>query len=256
MPEETPNNNTPLKRSTEERGHAKNLETIKKMRSYGESWGASFNPTNRITKLPFIAQRIADAETVADELIELRAPYRVASSTAEDAFDELSPLVTRFERGFRGSGVPDSAVEDLKTYTRKVKGSSRREDSKATLEVPEKAHSVSQLSRTNRIENLDSAIAIADEYGFNPNEPDLKPAAMQTYSDGLKAKTEAVTAAFIPVDNKLDERDEIYYLAEDSLYEIWKAFKDYTISAYGTDSPQWEQIKGLEFDPAPRKKKK
>lgn len=255
MPEETPNN-TPVKRSTEERGHAKNVESVKKMRDYGQSWGASFNPTNPILKLNFISQRITDAETVADGLIEVRAPYRVAASTADDAFDELSPLVTRFERGFKASGAVDSAIEDLKTYTRKVKGESKPSSPAATLEAPEKAHSTSQMSRTNRIENLDYAIGIADEYGFNPNETDLKPAAMQIYSDGLKTKTEAVTAAFIPVDNKLDERDQIYYLAEDSLYEIWKAFKDYTISAYGTDSPQYDQIKGLEFNPAPRKKKK
>lgn len=253
MPEETPNN-TPIKRSTEERGHAKNVETIKKLHLYGTSWGASFNSTNPILKINFIAQRITDAETVRDGLIEVRAPYRVAASTAEDAFDDLSPLVTRFERGFKVSGVPDSAVEDLKTYTRKIKGASKPKNSAATLEVPETSHSTSQMSRTNRIENLDAAVAIAEEYGFNPNEVDLKPTAMQTYSDGLKAKTEAVTQTFIPVDNKLDERDQIYYLAEDSLYEIWKAFKDYTISAYGTDSPQWEQIKGLEFEFIPRRK--
>lgn len=254
MPDETPNN-TPVKRSTEEKGHAKNVETLKKLRDYATSWGASYNSTNPILELSFITRRINDAETVADELIEDRAPYTVAVSQAEDAFKPLTRLMTRLERGFAASGAPPSAVEDLKTHTRKVKGGKSSSAASGT-DAPERGYSTSQMSRTNRIEHLDSAISIAEEYGFNPNETDLKPTALTARSTDLKTKTEAVSQKYIVVDNKLNERDEIYYLAPDSLYQIWKNFKDYVISAYGTDSPQYNQIRGLLFDPAPRKKRR
>lgn len=255
MPEPT----KPATRSVSERGHAKNLETIKKMRDFAAGWGANYTPTNAILKLTFVNTRIADGETVNSELQTVRAPYKVAASVAEDAFEPLSKLMTRLEHGFKSSGVPDSAVEDLKTYTRKVKSGKKKTvvnpDPAVEPEVPEKGHSGSQMSRVNRTDNLDSGIAVLVAYNFDPNEADLKPAALTAFSNGLKAKTEAVNTAYVPVSNKLNDRDEIFYLAPDSLFEIADAMEDYAVSRFGFDSPEHNQIRGLEFKKYLRKKK-
>lgn len=252
MPEET----TPKTRSVSETGHAKNLENMKKKRDFAASWGADYDPTNPILKLDFVNTRIADAEAVADELQSLREPYRAASNAAEDAFAPLSELMTRVERGFKVSGVPSNAVDDLKTYTRKIKGTRKASGKSGNADngVVEKGHSVSQMSRISRIENLDSAITLLVEYGFKPNEVELKTETLSTYSADLKTKTEAVSQTYVPVSNKLDTRDQIYYLAEDSLYKISRGMEDYTVSRFGTSSNQYNQIRDLEVTLIKRKK--
>ena len=252
MPEEE---TTPRTRSAEEKGHAKNLEVIKKLRDFATSWGANYAPTNPILLLPFMTQRINDAEFVSDDVIDTRAPYRVAASVAEDAFALVSERITRLERGFSASGVPQSAVEDLKIDTRKIKSGAKKSGGTTGGDgIVEKGHSASQMSRANRTERLDSAIATLIQYGFDPNESDLKIPALQEWSDDLKAKTDAVSTAYIPLSNKLDKRDEIYYIASDSLYQIWLAFEDYVISRFGMNSNEHNQIRGLDFKKYTRKK--
>ncbi len=249
----------PQKISVSETGHAKNLENFKKLREFISSWKARYNPTNVNYLLTKVDSIIAAAEAVNGNLIDARAPYRAASSAADDAFDPLNKLVTRVTRGFKAAGVPDSVVEDLMTYSRKVQG--RRKSSKTTddpttpnVNEAEKGYSAAQTSRTNRIENLDVMITTLEAHPiYDPNEADLKTASLTALSTDLKNRIAAVNATFTAVSNQLNNRDAIFYEDPDSLVKTAQGIKNYVISAFGTDSPEYNQVRSLEFKPIKRR---
>jgi len=236
-----------------EKGHAKNLENLKKARDYAVSWGTGYNPTNPILDLANINAVIASAETVADELQTARTPYRNATAAAQDAFDPLSGLTTRVMNALKVSGVPASVIEDAETYSRKIRGkrqSPAAVDDPSTPDVDESesSHSASQMSRVQRIENLNALNSLLDSQSpYKPNETELQTAALQTVTADLEAKTEAVNQTFTAFSNKLGDRDEIYYTNDNAVVTVGNLFKKYSQAAFGTDSTEYNQVKDLEF---------
>ena len=240
-----------------EQGHAKNLEHFRKARNFADGWGTKYTPTNELIFLTDFNIVIPAAETVMDELQAARTPYRNATAAAADRFDPLNELITRVMRALKISGVPDSVYQDAQTFARKIQGraKTKQEDDPATPGVDESAHSVSQQSRAQRVEQLDALILLlASHAGFyKPNEDPLKIASLEALSVDLKAAVGAVEATFVPYSNKLVERDRIFYDPKTGIVARGRMFKDYTLAAYGRNSPEWTQIKGLEFKPYKRR---
>lgn len=236
-----------------EKGHAKNLENLKKARDFADSWKTKYAPTNPVIALTNMNSVVSAADTVSDALQTTIIPYRHATAAAEDLFAPLSKLITRAMKSFSISGVPASAIEDAETYARKIQGKRKTpaaQDNPATADVDEseKSHSASQMSRTQRVENLDALILHFKSYPvYDPNEIDLKTATLEALSAQLKAAIEAVSDAFVPYSNKLAERDEIYYAPETGLIYVGRLFKGY-VESFGRDSAEWNQVKDLKFD--------
>jgi hypothetical protein len=241
-----------------EKGHAKNLENLKKERDYAVSWGAKYAPSNPVLLLTNLNAVITAAETVTDELQAARTPYRTATAAAEDVFEPVNKLITRVMNALAVSGVADSIVEDARTYARKIQGkraAPAATDDPSTPDVDEsqQSHSASQMSRAQRIENLDALILLLETQTlYNPNETDLKIDALQDLSADLKTKAQAVNPNFVPYSNKLGERDEIYYADGKGIVAIGNLFKKYVQAAFGSDSTEYNQVKGLEFKKVPR----
>jgi hypothetical protein len=236
-----------------EKGHAKNLENLKKERDFAVSWGARYAPSNPVLLLTNINSVIAAAEAVADALQAARAPYRNATAAAADGFEPLSNLTTRVINALEASGVPASVVEDAKTYARKIKGTRRKAaavDDPTTPDVDESqaSYSASQMSRTQRIENFDALVLLLETQTlYNPNEADLKIDALQDLSTALKAKHQAVNTAYVGYSNKLGARDQIYYADGTGIVGIGSLFKKCALSAFGKNSAEHNQVKDLEF---------
>lgn len=236
-----------------EKGHAKNLENLKKERDFATSWGAAYAPSNPVLLLTNINAVITAAENAADVLQAARAPYRNATAAAEEAFAPLSKRVTRVMNALEVSGVSEAVVKDAETYARKIQGrraTAAVADNPATPDVDESeaSYSASQMSRTQRIENLDALVLLLETQTlYNPNEADLKIDALQDLSADLKTKLQAVSTAFVAYSNALGARDEIYYANGTGIVAIGNLFKKYAQAAFGSDSAEYNQVKDLEF---------
>lgn len=235
-----------------EQGHAKNLENLVIGRNFAAGWGAKYAPTNPVLALDKIDKLITDANTAMDDLQTARTPYRNATAAAEDAFAPLSKLITRVMRSLKVSGAADSFIADAETYARKIKGKSATpavKDDPATQNVNEAAasHSTSQMSRTQRVENLDALILQLESNSiFNPNEIELKTTSLKDLSTDLKARITAVQTTFVPYSNKLNARDGFFYGKGTGIVDVGRLFKGY-VESFGRDSQEWNQIKNLEF---------
>lgn len=242
-----------------EKGHAKNLDNFKIGRDFAVSWGASYSPTNPLLPVTNFNLIITNAETTADAVQAERTPWRNATAAADVAFAPLSKLVTRVMNSLRVSGVSEAIIEDAETYSRKIQG--RRKlpaavDDPLTPEVDESAasHSASQMSRIQRIENFNSLISLLSAQSlYDPAETDLKIDTLIALAADLQAKVDAVNLTFTALSNALGNRDTAYYADGTGLVAVGKLFKKYVQSAFGTNSVQYNQIKGLSFTKYTRK---
>jgi hypothetical protein len=235
-----------------EQGHHKNLENFKKERDFAVSWGAKYAPTNPLLLAGKYNTVIIAAEAALDAVINAKTPYRNATAYAQDAFEPLNALITRVINALKSAGVPDSVIEDAKTYSRKIKGQKKTENSKTDPNSPDfdasaKANSASQMSRASRIEFLDNLISLLESQElYKPNEADLTVETLTALSADLKAKTDAVQTAFVALSNARAARNVIFYTKITGLIYIGRVFKIY-VKSFGTDSSEWNQIKDLEF---------
>lgn len=235
-----------------EQGHAKNVEHFKTARDFAVSWGAKYAPSNVLLQITNLNAVITAAEPALDAVTAAKTPYRNATAAAQDAFEPLSELITRVMNALKASGVPDSVIEDAKTYSRKIKGQSKTPKPKDDPNTPEfdeseAANSTSQMSRVQRIENLDLMISLLESQTlYGPNENELKTTTLADLSADLKAKTQAVQTAFIALSNERADRDEVFYTEGTGLVDVGKLFKIY-VQTFGRDSAEWQQVKALEF---------
>lgn len=236
-----------------EKGHAKNLENFKKLRDFIAGWGARYAAVNPLITLVAVNAMITAAQAAGAATLTAKTPYTIAVSEAEDAFAPLNKLVTRTMNMFKASGAPASAIADALTYSRKIQGkraTPAKKDDPATPDVDEskQSHSASQQSRAQRIEALDALIEIYKAYPiYDPSEEELKIATLEAVSADLKAKVAAVNSSFVGWSNKLAERDALYYAETTGFVDRAYAIKNYVKAAFGTDSAEYNQIKGLKF---------
>ena len=240
-----------------ETGHAPNLAHFARLISFCEGYGLDYNPSNSDISVVTLNNYLTTVQAAMDNVTAQMAPWKTAVNTRADAFLGIRKLVTRVVNAFAASGAPESAVEDAKGFKRKIDGARAKalEDDPATpADESEAGISVSQRSYPQLVEHLDDLIELLDSNAiYNPNETELKIVALRSYSTILKTANAAVVDAYTPFSNARIARDASMYDEPLSLVNVAALVKKYVKSVFGADSPQFQQISGLEFT-RPKKK--
>jgi hypothetical protein len=235
-----------------ESGHAINVSNLGKARDWAQSW-PTYKPSNPVLDIGAMTTLFGAAGGRLDDVQNSRTAYRNATAACDDLFDGMGPLVTRVMRMLRASGVVASVIEDAETYSRKIKGeraTPAKKDDPATPDIDEskQSHSASQMSRTQRLENFDSLLALLKSQPlYNPNESDLRISALTTYSDDLHAALQLVETTFVVFSNAMAARDDSLYLDTVNVVETGRLFKTYVQAGFGRNSTEWQQVRSLQF---------
>ncbi|HEV7474246.1 MAG TPA: hypothetical protein VGN90_09355 [Pyrinomonadaceae bacterium] len=233
-----------------ETGHARNLERFAQLISFVQGYGADYAPGNPAITLVNLQAKLAESEAGIDGVSSTRAPWIVVVNDRQNVFAELRPLTTRIINSFAASGAPQNAIDDAKSFKRKVNGVKVKTLPKGGTGTPDddgKGNSASQQSYTQLTEHLDNLIELLDSSGYAPNETELKLPALTAYATSLKNANSAVINATTPLSNSRITRDEALYADGTGLVALAGLVKKYVKSLFGADSPQYQQISGLEF---------
>lgn len=234
-----------------ETGHARNVEKFAQMISFVQGYGAEYDPSNAAIGVAGLQAKLAAANAGIDGVTSALAPWKLAVNDRQSAFAGIRKLTTRVVNSFEASGAPKNAVEDAKSFKRKIDGvraNALPADDPNTPEDESKGNSVSQQSYTQLVEHLDNLIELLDGTGtYAPNETELQIATLRAYSTSLKTANTAVMNAVTPLSNSRITRDDAMYSADTGLVALAGLVKKYVKSLYGADSPQFQQISGLEF---------
>lgn len=243
---------------TTEAGNMKVIGNFRKLIDW-VSAEANYKPSNDSLKAAAMETQYPIALAAVEAVAAKHAPYKAALTERKLAFDSLAKKARQIRNVAKSSGASPQTLANLDTPLRKLLG--ERKSEKATVDpsatpggpnAPEngasKQHSASQMSFDNRIGSYASLLSIVGTIAaYNPNEPDLKLPALQTFGDELAAKNNAVNTAFVPLSQARALRDQLLYTDENSVVNVAIRVKAYVKGALGPDSHLHQKIKALRF---------
>ena len=236
--------------STSETGHAKNVANFQDLISFVVGYGATYNPTKDALKLPQLNALLTASQTSLAEVVTKNTAYNNKVNERVNAFSGLKALSTRLVNALETTDASDQIVKDAKGFNRKLQGKRA-----STIVVPidpttpaPATISTSQQSYDQQIQHLAGIISVLEtEPSYAPNEVDLQIATLTAKQADLTAKNSAVATAYTNVSNSRIARDTTIYGADTGLFDIATEVKKYVKSVFGATSPQFAQIKGIEF---------
>lgn len=236
--------------STSETGHAKNVANFQDLIEFVTAYGATYNPTKNSLKLPqLIALKTAADSNLAD-VITKNTAFNNKVNERITAFSGLKTLSTRLVNALQTTNATPETVGNAKTFNRKLQGkkaSATQTPTDPNTPAPNTI-SASQQSYDQLIQHFTGLKEVLKaETSYTPNENDLKITTIQAKITDLTAKNTAVATAYANVSNSRIARNATLYSKTAGLTETANEVKKYIKSVYGATSPQFAQVKGIQF---------
>ena len=236
--------------STSETGHAKNVANFKDLIEFVTAYGATYNPSKNSLKLPQLIALKASADATLADVITKNTNYNNKVNERITAFSGLKSLSTRLVNALQTTDATTETIGNAKTFNRKMQGkkaSSSQTPTDPNTPAPNTI-STSQQSYDQLIQHLAGLTSILEaETSYTPNETDLQVATLQTKIADLTAKNTAVATAYASISNSRIARNETLYSSSTGLVETANEVKKYIKSVFGASSPQFAQVKGIQF---------
>ena len=236
--------------STSEVGHAKNVANFQDLIEFVTGYGATYNPSKNSLKLPQLIALKASADATLADVITKNTNYNNKVNERITAFSGLKSLSTRLVNALQTTDATTETIGNAKTFNRKMQGkkaSSSQTPTDPNTPAPTTI-STSQQSYDQLIQHLAGLTSVLEaETSYTPNETDLQVATLQTKIADLTAKNTAVATAYASISNSRIERNETLYSSSTGLVETANEVKKYIKSVFGASSPQFAQVKGIQF---------
>ena len=236
--------------STSEVGHAKNVANFQDLIEFVTAYGTTYNPSKNALKLPQLIALKASADATLADVITKNTNYNNKVNERITAFSGLKSLSTRLVNALQTTEATTETVGNAKTFNRKMQGkkaSSSQTPTDPNTPAPTTI-STSQQSYDQLIQHLAGLTSVLEaETSYTPNETDLQVATLQTKIADLTAKNTAVATAYASISNSRIARNETLYSSSTGLVETANEVKKYVKSVFGASSPQFAQVKGIQF---------
>ena len=236
--------------STSEVGHAKNVANFQDLIEFVTGYGATYNPSKNSLKLPQLIALKASADATLADVITKNTNYNNKVNERITAFSGLKSLSTRLVNALQTTDATTETIGNAKTFNRKMQGkkaSSSQTPTDPNTPAPTTI-STSQQSYDQLIQHLAGLASVLEaETSYTPNETDLQVATLQTKIADLTTKNTAVATAYASISNSRIERNETLYSSSTGLVETANEVKKYIKSVFGASSPQFAQVKGIQF---------
>ena len=177
-------------------------------------------------------ETMLNAKTINRKIQGSRATKKIAASTT-------TPTTTPTGGGTTPTPTP--------TATTTPTPSPERTAPTTTTVVP---HSIStaQLSYDNLVAHFQDLVNYVSLYSaYNPNEANLKVAALNTTAASFTTANNAVKTAQNALHTSMATRTTVLYNPTTGMINIAKEVKAYVKSAFGASSPQFKEINKIHF---------
>lgn len=241
--------------STSETGHAKNVANFEDLISFCKSYGSAYKPIREALFVSALEQLRTDALAQLQNVKAAKTTFDNATNARQDAFKPLRPLATRVVNALSASGAGALVVADARTINRKLQGVKAPSTPKAvpasessTGDPTSKFISRSQQSFDSQMEHFAKLIELVSQQpGYLPNEAELSILTLTGLNKSLRNTNSDVVNAYTGWSNSRIRRDESLYNPINGLVETAFAVKNYVKSVFGAASPQYKQVRALQF---------
>jgi len=236
--------------STSEVGHAKNVANFEDLISFCESYGTPYNPVNPQLEIAQLQTLHNQAKDALQYVHTAKAAFIIATNERQQEFQPLETISTRIINALAVTTTDPRIVKDVRTLVNKIHGKAPTPKTIETQPGQEIARptSNSQQSYDKLIDHFAAIIEILKQTpAYTPNETELQIPQLELYREELKNKNTNVIKTYTTYSNAMMQRDHTLYDKIIGLVTIAKLVKLYVKSIFGNNSPQYNQIKSIEF---------
>jgi hypothetical protein len=253
-------------KSTSETGHAKNVANFQDLIEFVTGYGTTYDPSKNSLQLAELITLKTSADTALAEVITKNTAYNGKVNERVAAFSDIKSLATRLINALQTTDASPETIQDAKAFNRKIQGKTKKsppspeggggnggqggEGNEGNGFPPfgGQGASTSQQSYDQLIQHLAGLKSILEtEPTYTPNETELQVATIEAKIADLTTKNTAVATAYTAVSNSRISRNQTLYTGINCLIDTANEVKKYIKSVFGANSPQFAQVKGIEF---------
>jgi hypothetical protein len=147
------------------------------------------------------------------------------------------------------TNVDEKTIQDAKFFNAKIQGSRITKIALAKEGEPQApTTSVSRQSYDSVYENFRSLNNLLVQDGkYKPAEVELDIPGLTSKLDEMRTANLDINLQTTDLGNKRIQRNSRFYTDEDCLINVARDFKKYIRGKYGVQSPEWAQIKNINF---------
>lgn len=244
--------NTVKKISKSEQGHAKFLESIERLIAADATLDPLRLNAPDDLKSAALAAMQTGAITKFNKVDDSLANWRTAALARQVDADLIASKLSRAIDLFESRGASPEAVEDARSYLRKVQGAAtKKKDDPSTTDIDESETGISNSQQSNAAK-LGFFGGAIDYLEAQPLYAEVKNqgftiADLRAFKDSTQAKhdTSIGSATTLSVDRS--DRNGFFYEAADSVLSRAKRYKALVRGAYGAKSPQYALVNAIPF---------
>jgi len=216
--------------------------------TFVKSYGVNYNPSKIALRLPQLNTLITTSQTCLAEMLAKNAVCNNVLNLCIEAFSDLKSLSTRLISAFEATDATPEKINYAKTFNRKIQGKIVSTAQTSTDPNGPAPITISQQFYGQLIQNFAGLISVLEsESSYNPNEIDLKILTLKAKLADLISKNLTVSIAYASVSNAIIARDKILYNTNSGLVDIANEVKEHIKSIFGATSPEFAQVKDIEF---------
>ena len=235
--------------SQSETGHYKNVANLKALKTFAAGLGDNYTPQKDTLKLSYLETLVTEVTTLHENVKNQQNTVALAVDNRQNVFENLKPLSTKVINTMGATNVDAKTIEDAKAINAKIQGA--RIDKKKTTENPDtisNSISVSRQSYDSLYENFKSLNNLLQQDGnYSPIEENLNIAGLTTKENEMLQANETISIENNNLQNNRIARDKRFYKDEDGLVKVAQGVKKYIRGKFGVTSPEFAQIKALQF---------
>ena len=240
--------------TTYETGHVKNMNNLENLIKICTEFGSTYNPAKTAIQIANLNQLLTDAKTEINNVNQKLINYNNTIHSRQLKFENLRKIATRIIYALELTDATPMTIENAKSLKKKIFGvrigkvTPPPPPADGSTEPEKKTNSTAQTSFGQLVDHFSKMIILLQsEPTYNPNENDLKIAALSSYLDELTlANTESLVAEAVMRAARL-RRNELFYTSPNCLYSCVMDIKKYIRSLYGVSSTEFGHVSGISF---------
>ncbi len=227
------------------------VENFEKLIVFCNTQSAVYKPSKASLQLAALTTLLAQAQQSLKAADVARTQYENAINTRQPLFAALNKLASRVVDALRASGASAEVLQDAVAIKNRFNGSTKRLLTSAVEAVPAVEptyrYGLSQLDFASKIENFERLVnRVSAELLYKPSEAELKPAALLTLAQQLRAANRNVINAYMSMKNANRLLNEALFNSS-GVSENAQLVKVYLRSVFGKGSQQSKEVAQLEF---------
>lgn len=246
------------KKSTSEVGHVKNVANLKVMIK-AVSLFTNYNPVNPKITVAELQNKYDESKAQLKNVDQKQALDNDAVNQRQYAFQKLEKLTTRVINSAEVITEDKKLMDDIDTFVDKIRGvlaTPQTDDDQEGQETAE-VRSNSQQSYDNLAAHFGKILEHLEiTPAYVPNETDITLQVLKAYLEELLQHNEITAGTLNALKAARRDRDKVMYNDDEGLYQRTLTVKKYIKSLFGANTPESDQISGIEFTDYIRKKKK